>query len=54
MKGKFRSVWIVWFDTNQGASRMDRRFTYQPTKAKFSLIIGRKGSENISVLPSRF
>jgi hypothetical protein len=25
MKGIFRSVWIVWFDTYQGASRMDRR-----------------------------
>jgi hypothetical protein len=25
MKGIFRSEWIIWFDTNQGASRMDRR-----------------------------
>jgi hypothetical protein len=25
MKGIFRSVWIVWFDTYQGASRMNRR-----------------------------
>jgi hypothetical protein len=25
MGGIFRSVWIVWFDTYQGASRMNRR-----------------------------
>jgi hypothetical protein len=25
MKGIFRSVWIVWFDSYQAASRMDRR-----------------------------
>jgi hypothetical protein len=25
MKGIFRSVWIVWLDAYQGASRMDQR-----------------------------